>query len=71
MDDFDQLIADLADLDRRAARARLCLAAGGTQEEVEAIMRGEALPGEAPQNSISPSRQPRTASSRLPADERS
>ncbi|MER7213237.1 hypothetical protein ABT340_39755 [Streptosporangium sp. NPDC000239] len=38
VDDFDQLIADLADLDRRAARARLCLAAGGTREEAEAIM---------------------------------
>ncbi|MEU1731377.1 hypothetical protein [Streptosporangium sp. NPDC020145] len=44
MDNFDRLIAalaDLADLDRRGARARLCLAAGGTQEEVDAIMQGE------------------------------
>ncbi|MEV8639398.1 hypothetical protein AB0395_47875 [Streptosporangium sp. NPDC051023] len=38
MDDFDQLIADL---DRRGAWAWLCLAAGGTREEANAIMRGE------------------------------
>lgn len=44
MDDFDALIADLAETDLCAARARLHLAAGGTQKEADAITRGSADP---------------------------
>ncbi|MEV7013248.1 hypothetical protein [Streptosporangium sp. NPDC051022] len=39
-------------LDHDAARARLCLAGGGTQEEAEAIMRVPALREQQPRRKI-------------------
>ncbi|SFK92970.1 hypothetical protein SAMN05216275_14184 [Streptosporangium canum] len=40
-DSIDGLVPALARLDRDAARARLTLAAGGTQEDAEAVMSGD------------------------------